>query len=338
MNILAMGTALPEGVITNNILLDLGVSLSALESKGITQRSTVLEYDYLKNTGNHTPKETLEHVTATPTDLGFSAASLALEQAGISIEQVGLIVGETSSQLQTIPGESQRIAGRFGLKIPCFDFSMSACSFVNYLRTISSWQSDRIADYTLCISVHTPTRFVDYSKGKERIYLSDGAYAMVLSSADLSTQKYQPCQVLSTYWCSKPEHADVLSLSLYGHINCEIEQFWKLFYTCLLERFAAEQADKNVTYIFPSIFKEQLKEISSNLGLQDDQIFWPPNENGFALGADAGLALSAYLQTVHTERAQSNLSSKDNSIKGSLLRIFTVDSGFTFAEATLRIS
>jgi len=276
---------------------------------------TCLPISYITSTYNEIPKNTVEVVKEGTTFLGNEAALRALEAAGLIPSDLGLVVAETSSQTQTIPGESHRIAEKLGLKVVSFDFSMSACSFVNYLKTLMSWKPERLPKYTLCVSVHTPTRFVNYKEGDERFVLGDGAYAMILSPDTPGLARVE-----RTWWVSQAEFADVMSLSLFGHIHIDFELLWTIFRKYLFERLHDFPAQDNEVIVVPSLFYDRIRSSEASIPFGNAQLAQGCYEGGFALGADIGLSVSRLLEQVTC---------------GTRIRVFGIDGGGTFGEAVI---
>lgn len=321
MNIVSMGRCRPTGRISNDVLDWARRDVAAAGSSGPNQSAggaglfTCLPVSYITSTFNEIPKNTVEVVKEGATFLGHGAAIKALEAANLAPSDLGLVVAETSSQAQTIPGESQRIAEKLGLKVVSFDFSMSACSFVNYLRTLMSWKPERLPRYTLCVSVHTPTRFVDYKEGDERFVLGDGAYAMILSP-----DRPGIARVERTWWISQAEFADVMSLSLFGHIHIDLELLWTIFKRHLLDRLREFPVRDDEQIIVPSLFYDRVRAEEKSIPFGNAHLAEGCYEGGFALGADIGLSVSRALEQV---------------AGGTRIRVFGVDGGGTFGEAVI---
>ena len=321
MNIVSMGRCRPEGRISNSVLEGLRESGAPLASSSfvlsglLSPLYTCLPTSYITSTHNEIPKNTVEVVKEGATFLGHEAALGALREANLTPPDIGLVVAETSSQTQTIPGESQRIAEKLGLKVVSFDFSMSACSFVNYLKTLMSWKPERLPKYTLCVSVHTPTRFVDYKEGVERFILGDGAYAMIISPDAPGTARVE-----RTWWISEPEFADVMSLSLFGHIHLDLELLWVLFQRHLLGRLTEFPARDDEVIIVPSLFYDRIRSLGTSIPFGNSRLADECYKGGFALGADIGLSVSHILERVAS---------------GTRVRVFGIDGGGTFGEAVI---
>jgi hypothetical protein len=321
MNIVSMGRCRPTGRISNDVLDWTRASDTAAVSSvshllgAAYSLDTCLPISYITSTYNEIPKNSVEVVKEGATFLGYGAAIRALEEANLVPADLGLVVAETSSQTQTIPGESQRIAEKLGLKVVSFDFSMSACSFVNYLRTLMSWKPERLPKYTLCVSVHTPTRFVDYKEGPERFILGDGAYAMILSPNIPGIARVE-----RTWWMSQAEFADVMSLSLFGHIHIDLELLWTIFERQLLDRLRDFPARDDEVMIFPSLFYDRIRSSEHSSLFGNSRLAGDCYKGGFALGADIGLSVSRILEQV---------------TGGTRVRVFGVDGGGTFGEAVI---
>lgn len=180
LNILGIGTAVGQTAITDAEGRALASGASSLIA-GETRRS-VLSRDYLNDTGNSDIDAVKVSGNQSPTDLGVMAAQAAIAEAGISVEQIGLVIGDCSTPWQTTPSEGQRVADRLGLKVPAYDLGGGGI-VPQQLASLSRWRADRVPEYTLLISVSTPTSRINFrAGGDERWHFGDGASACVVSS------------------------------------------------------------------------------------------------------------------------------------------------------------
>jgi 3-oxoacyl-[acyl-carrier-protein] synthase III len=337
MRIISTGSALPQRVITNDFLRGLGVSDEDLQRFPVERRPTVLPLDYIVSTLNREPKNTqmlvegptvLEDETSgslaegnvsvesslveSPTSLGVAALKDALCTGGISIEDVGLIVADTSSQLQTIPCESQRIAAHFGVKVASYDFSVSSCAFVNHLRTFSKWKPEKLPKYIACIWVHTPTRFIDFSQGLERVIFGDGASAAIIASGS----ERAGWQLERTYYKNDVAHSEVITLPLFGHITCDFPRVKGLVgehLRLLLKSYPPEDGD---IFVLPPL--GELDGVLREFDLGPDRCFSMASDFGFCMGAYPGLVFAKGNERFHA---------------AGRVRVLVAEPGFSFGEA-----
>lgn len=337
MRIISIGTALPKRVITNQLLKELGASDENLQRFKVERRPTVLPLDYILNTRNQEPKDTemlggadvtLEAATSecpaevagesriveSPTSLGVAALEEALRSSGLSIEEIGLIVADTSSQLQTIPCESQRIAAHFGVKVVSFDFSVSSCAFVNHLRIFSKWKQERLPKYIACVWVHTPTRFIDYSHGLERVLFGDGASAVIVATRG----EIAGWQLERASFKSDVAHSDAITLPLFGHLKCDFSRIQELVEAqlrLLLNTYPPEDGD---IFVWPPLAGGGLDIVLREFQLGPDSSISLVSDFGFCMGAYPGLVF-----------AQAN----QRRDAAKRVRVVVAEPGFSFGEA-----
>jgi 3-oxoacyl-[acyl-carrier-protein] synthase III len=326
MNILAISQYRPSNVISLDALCTLNGTNISLDCDPLSgqevakgKRYSCLPWSYIEQTLNAFPKDSVRVVEEDEVYLGAQAMHNALATADIRPSQIGLLVGETSAQMQTIPGLAQRVAEKMALRVRSFDFSHSACSFVNYLKTIMAWKDDRTPDYIGCVAVHLPLRFVDFRSDEpyaqyERTLLGDGAYAMILSP-----RKEGIAKVLDTWWQSRTEHADVISLSLYGHIHIDYDLLWQVFECEFLNRLRLVPIGENDLIIVPGILYQKVRNMTK-LPFDPKRLIDYCYQDGYALGADSGIALAQVLPRVAV---------------GTRIRLFAVDGGGTFGETLI---
>jgi 3-oxoacyl-[acyl-carrier-protein] synthase III len=186
LNVLGLGAAVPERIIDNKLLGDLGLISNGdiLKRSGIVARHTTLMLDYIRTTKNACIGEAVYNAVESPTDLAQRAAHIALKRAGITSEQLGLIIGECSTPVETTPSEAQRLGNRLGLRIPAFDVCAGYIGPAGLaFETLEQLRTERIPDYILIVSTQTPTQKVDYSQGIEGLIFGDCAVAMVVSAS-----------------------------------------------------------------------------------------------------------------------------------------------------------
>ena len=215
LNILGLGHAFPETNIDNGVLtaLDPGFVPSNL---GITGRGTSAPLARLQDDGNRDLWRT--HLESGPktTDLAHAAALLALQRAGLEAHQLGLILGDTSTPLQTTPAEAQRLGKRLDLKVTAYDVTASSTAMLLHAHIVRAWKSDRIPDYLLSVSSNTPTQSIDYRSGIARELFGDGA-----ATAIFSAQRPGKLSVLRSAYSTATRFNQQLVVEKYRHLKVE---------------------------------------------------------------------------------------------------------------------
>ncbi|NMC61905.1 MAG: hypothetical protein GYA55_01915, partial [SAR324 cluster bacterium] len=131
LNIIGIGSAYPDTVIHNEDLLKTRGAhdfTQLFPGAKIKARRSSLPLSYIEETGNTNTFAAQEVALISPTALGVKAAKDALESSGLQVGQLGLILGDTSTPIQTTPGEGQRIAGGLGIKGIAYDLVAASCS------------------------------------------------------------------------------------------------------------------------------------------------------------------------------------------------------------------
>lgn len=215
LDILGAGLAYPNTALDEETLMaiDAGYTVAATGSVSAISRRTSLGLDYLKNTGNSDVRRAQQYALELPTDLAFRAAAMALDAAGLTVDRLGLVIGDSSTPIQTIPTEAQRLVNRFALKIPAFDLMSSTASLALHLQTLQDYKDDKFPEYVLCFSSNTPTHRINYRAGIERTYFGDAAGAIVVSNRHRGR-----LTVNEAYYETDPAPS-LISVDRYGYLN-----------------------------------------------------------------------------------------------------------------------
>ena len=182
---------------------------------------TTLKNDYINSTSNKDVREAIKNTDLSTTELGCQAALAALQDANIEKEQIGLIIADCSTPVETIPGESQRIACMLGVRIPAFDIISGTSALFNILSSIDSWKDERVPDYVLIVTVSSPTQRVDFSKTGPQRFFSDSASAAVISKKHKGLYAVKEFRELSND--VKKGNKGALQLNLFGHLDINEE-------------------------------------------------------------------------------------------------------------------
>ncbi len=219
LNIVGLGCAYPHTIIDNNFLLNWidAASVRVLEERsGITKRASTLSLQYIFETANRNPESALKNSVETPTELACRAVESALAMAQIDRENIGLIVSDCLTPWETIPAEAARIGKALNIKVPCYDI-LGTGSALFFVDLLTKWRQDRIPDYTLFVTVSTPTQRINYQTDYAGYYFGDCAVAFIIAKNDSKGLSI----IKSDYGVEKQEH---ITIGLYNHLQLDLDK------------------------------------------------------------------------------------------------------------------
>ena len=162
-----VGAYLPAQIVTNADLPARGVDTSdewIRERTGICQR-------HIAAAGELT------------SDLGTSAAKIALERSGIAASDIDLILVATSTPDHTFPATATAIQRKLGVGCcPAFDLQAVCAGFAYGLATADNFIRAGQATNVLVIGAETFSRLLDWTDRTTCVLFGDGAGAVVLSA------------------------------------------------------------------------------------------------------------------------------------------------------------
>lgn len=309
--ILGAGAALAEQVLGDAQLAELGLALTPQEQQlraraGVQARRTSLPLEYLTGSRNRDILEGRARALASPTTLGVQAAQQALLRAGISIEQVGLVVGDTSTPYQTCPAEGHRIGGALGVKVAAYDVVAGPAGLGVHLDMLASWQPERLPEYVLCVSTHTPTQQIHFDSGAQggsgalaSYLLGDAAAALVVSARQAGPLRLE--------WLRQRREGGAArgAFSAPRQIQCVEEHF--LSAAGVQQLVTAELLTIRQGYvqplvdpflIGPQLYAGHLRQCAQQLGFAPERVVVAVQDTGYAFGASAGCGLAGLWDTV----------------------------------------
>lgn len=295
--ILGMGYAHPKTIIDNQFLEDLGTGTNATwikEKIGIDTRLSCLPLDYIKETRNANPAEALKVAEYTPTQLGVTAAEMAMQRAGITPDQIGMIICNGCTPVQTTPGESQRIGKELGLKnVKAFDVFTACPAFALHLDMLASYKDEALPDYILALSTATLTQKVNYNDRTDGAIWGDGAAAYVISP-----RKEGRLKVEHTFFVADPTRCDAVVVDTYGFFHQDgraVRNFSVLQTVKLIRQVEAQfEIDWNRdSFIGHQANYTMLQQIVNNRNIPDTN-HW---HNVTTVGNQAGASAPAVLAT-----------------------------------------
>jgi 3-oxoacyl-[acyl-carrier-protein] synthase III len=270
-----------------------------------SDRRTILRPDYISSTGNQDPFIVLEHLNQTPTELALQATKMALARADQDAESIELIIGASSTPLQTIPTESQRLGKMLDLKVPAYDLHGGGADLILQLEALSQWRSERIPSSTLLVAAHAPTTRLNFRSGLERAIFSDGAAALIVND--------QPggFEVTSTYTLMRPDLAHLFKIAIYGHLEVqdlkilEEDYLYPMVRDCYLA--VKDKISKDALFIesnfTPNVHNRLREDIAPSAKWSTDyQWVSDFSSNGNILSASSFISFSSIWDTVAAEQ------------------------------------
>lgn len=287
LHILGIGTAYPDTVITNELLVEVSggiLSLEGLQATGIVTRSSVLPLDYLRATGNVDPKVGEKAMAQSPTDLAFAATQSALARAGLSGEQVGLIMGDACSPVETTPSEAQRLGSRLNVKANAYDVTTAGNALLLQLAMLDASHPEKLPDVIVCVSANTPTQQANYRTGEGAAFLGDAATAVVVSP------RLKGKLALRAVDYAVDSATALLSFETYSHVRLDAPKLSEYMGKKGAERYAhlvsTKQVDCGTIWVVPPQFDAVSNAAVVNGGGVQGAVEWSNvARRGYTVGA-----------------------------------------------------
>jgi 3-oxoacyl-[acyl-carrier-protein] synthase-3 len=181
----SMGHFHPENIISNKFLEDLDIGTTndwIMERVGIQNRRTVLPLDYIRQTKNINPLESFVIRQYKNSQMGSSAARMALQRASLKPEDIGMVIAGTSSPDNISPAEASAMAAELGIEAASFDLNSSCSTFGMQVNLLLRMQPETLPPYILLIGAESPTRSINYSDRDSAVLFGDGAIAAIVST------------------------------------------------------------------------------------------------------------------------------------------------------------
>lgn len=171
--IIGSGSALPENVVSNDVLAE------QLAAKGIETSDEWI----VSRTGIKQRYIAPEHINTS--DLATQAAQKAIADAGISAHDIDLIILATSTPDVIFPSTACLVQAKLGVKGgAAFDVQAVCSGFVYALSTADSFIRSGNAKCALVIGAETFSRIIDWNDRGTCVLFGDGAGAVVLRASE----------------------------------------------------------------------------------------------------------------------------------------------------------
>jgi 3-oxoacyl-[acyl-carrier-protein] synthase-3 len=166
VRIIATGSYVPDGVITNDYL---GQHYGC-DPEWIVRRTGILER-----------RHALPHQATS--DLCYEAAELCLQRAGIARQEVDLLICGTYTPDMSFPSTACLLQDRLGLHCAAFDLQAACAGFMYALVTGAAYIAAGVSRYALVIGGDTNSRVANPRDQKTFPLFGDGAGAVLLAKA-----------------------------------------------------------------------------------------------------------------------------------------------------------
>ena len=166
MKIIGTGSALPEKVVTNDMLADF---LDTSDS-WITTRTGIRSRRLLS--------------TETLRELAMKAARAALESARVRPEEIDYLICSNVANSYVSPSLGSIILGPLGCCCPTFDLNGACAGLVYALDMADAFLQTRRARTILIVAAEQPSRFCDWHDRATSVLFGDGASALVVTGGE----------------------------------------------------------------------------------------------------------------------------------------------------------
>lgn len=292
MKIAGVGYSVPKTVITNEDL----TKLYDTSDEWIFTRTGIKERRVVSGEEN-------------ARDLGYQAATNALEKANLQPNDIDLIIAASSAPADLYPAMACRIQARLGIttNIPAFDVT-AACSGLIYIMEMArAYIGSGMYKKILLVATDSNSRFCDWTDRGTSILFGDGAGAMVVTEAedgvddilamdikaDGSIGEYitlpltgqncplvEPCE-------SKPVHIKMVGKDVYKFAVKIVPEYID---KCLQK---ANMKPEDIDYLIPHQANQRIIEaIQQRLGYSDEKVISNIKYYGNTSAASVPIALA----------------------------------------------
>lgn len=185
MKILGTGSAVPELIVTNNMLAEfLDTSDEWIQTRtGIKERRLLSSEDL--------------------TELSTKASNNALENAGITAEDLDFIICSNVANNYVTPALGCIVQGEIGANCPTIDINAACTGFIYALDIAESFfRSKNDINNILILCAEEPSRYTNWQERDTCILFADAAAAVVVTRGDnlKATYLHTSCKVEPLYY------------------------------------------------------------------------------------------------------------------------------------------
>ncbi|MBP5327545.1 MAG: beta-ketoacyl-ACP synthase 3 [Bacteroidales bacterium] len=166
MKIIGTGSALPEKIVTNDML----AGFLETSDGWITTRTGIKTRRLLS-------KETLG-------ELAITAATAALDSSGVAPENIDYLICSNVANSYVTPSMSSIILGLLGCSCPCTDLNGACAGFIYALDIADAFIKTGRAKNILIVAAEEPSRFCNWHERETSVLFADGAGAVVVTEGE----------------------------------------------------------------------------------------------------------------------------------------------------------
>ena len=166
MKVIGTGSALPEKVVTNDML----EGFLETSDSWITTRTGIQTRRLLS-------KETLS-------ELAITAAQKALQSSGVKPEEIDYFICSNVANSYVTPSLSSILLGPLGCCCPCTDLNGACAGFIYALDIADAFIKTGRAKNILIVAAEEPSRFCNWHERETSVLFADGAGAVVVTEGE----------------------------------------------------------------------------------------------------------------------------------------------------------
>jgi len=317
--VLGCGSALPDGVVTNEEL----AHTVDTSDEWIQQRTGIRERR-IAAPGQYT------------STLGIAASRIALADAGVKPADIDLVVLGTATPDQTFPATAVTIQAELGITNgAAFDLQAVCSGFVYGVATADAYLRTGLARRALVVGAETFSRIIDWEDRTTCVLFADGAGAIVLEARE-GAGTAQDRGVLASKLRADGRHRDKLfvdggpsSTGTVGHLRMQGREVFKHAVSMITDviedvfrqtGFTAEDVD----WFIPHQANRRIIDASARkLGIADEKVVITVDRHGNTSAASIPLALDVAVRDGRIKR-------------GDLVLFEAMGGGFTWGATLIR--
>jgi len=166
MKIIGTGSALPEKVVTNDML----AGFLDTSDSWITSRTGIQTRHLMSN-------ESL-------VDLALVAARNAIESSGLKPDDIDYLICSNVASSYVSPSLGSILLAPLGCKCPCFDLNGACAGLVYSLDIADSFIRTNRARNILIVAAEEPSRFCNWHERETSVLFGDGASALMVTEGE----------------------------------------------------------------------------------------------------------------------------------------------------------
>ena len=233
MKITGTGSALPEKVVTNDML----AGFLDTSDSWITSRTGIRTRHLLS--------------TETLTDLALKAANAAIVSSGVQPEDIDYLICSNVANSYVSPSLGSILLAPLGLCCPTFDLNGACAGLVYSLDIADSFLKTGRAKNILIVAAEEPSRFCNWHERETSVLFGDGAAALVVTEGegfkDFLSTALEENPLKGEYYIQTPINKDIAGGTATYEVLTSSDKWFGVTYKEdkpeVVKKFAALKAD-----------------------------------------------------------------------------------------------